>query len=177
MYETRNDLPPKLRQVMSELLNTRLADAIDLRTRVKVAHWNVKGLNFIGLHELLDDIAEAVDDYADLLGERIAQLGGIADGVASDVAEHSELAAFVSPAWGDQQAQIGCVASALADFVAGTRAAIKASEDAGDSVTSDILIDISRGTDKWLWFIEAHVQGLEARPGQGVHMSEQPLEH
>jgi len=27
----------------------------------------------------------------------------------------------------------------------------------GDKVTNDIFIEISRGNDKWLWMVEAHL--------------------
>jgi len=46
---------------LNALMNQRLADAVDLQTQIKQAHWNVKGPHFIGLHELFDQIDEAVD--------------------------------------------------------------------------------------------------------------------
>ena len=76
MYETENDLPKTARTELSALMNQRLADAVDLQMQVKQAHWNVKGPHFIGLHELFDKIAEEVEDYVDLIAERIVQLGG-----------------------------------------------------------------------------------------------------
>ena len=91
MYETHNDLSPSVRSKMIDLLNARLADAIDLRLQLKVAHWNVKGPHFIALHELFDEIVEDVDDYVDLIAERAVQLGGVADGSARQVAERSSL--------------------------------------------------------------------------------------
>ena len=56
-------------------MNQRLADAVDLQAQMKQAHWNVKGPHFIGLHELFDQIDEAVESYVDLIAERIVQLG------------------------------------------------------------------------------------------------------
>ena len=87
MHETRNVLSESVRTEMVELLNARLADAIDLRQQVKVAHWNVKGPNFIALHKLFDDIVEDVDEYVDVLAERVVQLGGLADGTVRQAAK------------------------------------------------------------------------------------------
>jgi len=90
-YETSNDLPEDVRGQVIDLLNQRLADAIDLATQTKQAHWNVKGPHFIALHKLFDEIHDAVEDYVDLLAERVVQLGGITAGTARMVAERSEL--------------------------------------------------------------------------------------
>src|SRR5262249_33210386 len=56
MFATRNDLPAASRTQVSELLNRRLADALDLQSQCKQAHWNVKGPEFIALHKLFDDV-------------------------------------------------------------------------------------------------------------------------
>src|SRR2546430_17626937 len=78
MYPTKNDLSEGTRREMIELCNARLADAIDLQTQTKQAHWNVKGPNFIALHELFDKINEDVEDYVDDIAERAVQVGGVA---------------------------------------------------------------------------------------------------
>src|SRR2546430_14333610 len=89
-YETMNDLPESARAQLINLLNQRLADAIDLQTQAKQAHWNVKGPQFIALHKLFDEIDEAVEEYVDLLAERVVQLGGIAEGTAPGLAPQAE---------------------------------------------------------------------------------------
>lgn len=156
MYETRNDLPRDVRLQLAALLNQRLADAIDLRTQMKVAHWNVKGPEFIALHKLFDDVAASVDEYVDLIAERAVQLGGIAEGTARQVAERTTLDEYAGSGSADQH--VPAVADALADFGKGIRQATASALEAGDQDTADILIEISRGTDKWLWFVEAHLQ-------------------
>ena len=156
MYETRNDLSPDTRTQMVQLLNARLADAIDLRTQLKVAHWNVKGPQFIALHKLFDDIAEDADEYVDLLAERAVQLGGTADGTARQVAERTSLDEYAAN--GSAEQHVAAVADVLADFGESVRKAISASSDADDQDTADIFTEISRGIDKWLWFVEAHLQ-------------------
>ncbi len=139
MYETHNDLSHSIRSRMIELLNARLADAIDLRTQLKVAHWNVKGPQFIALHKLFDEIVEDVDEYVDLVAERAVQLGGVADGTARQVAERSSLDEY--PATGGGQEHVHAAADALASFGRLAREAIEVAADAKDQDTSDIFTD------------------------------------
>src|SRR5476651_736443 len=84
MYETENDISKERRSELNALMNQRLASAVDLQMQMKQAHWNVKGPSFIGLHELFDKVAESVEEYVDLIAERIVQLGGIAEGTVRD---------------------------------------------------------------------------------------------
>lgn len=159
MYETMNELSQSIRERMVALLNARLADAIDLRTQLKVAHWNVKGPGFIALHKLFDEIVEDADEYVDLIAERAVQLGGVADGTARQAAERSSLDEYGATGGdGRCQAHVFAVADALASFGRLAREAIEAAAQAKDQDTSDIFTEISRGTDKWLWMVEAHVQ-------------------
>src|SRR5437667_11160020 len=94
MYETENDISPDRRSELNSLMSQRLADAVDLQMQMKQAHWNVKGPHFIGLHELFDQIDEAVESYVDLIAERIAQLGGIAEGTVRVTAARSRLEGY-----------------------------------------------------------------------------------
>ena len=160
MYKTKNDLPQTTRTKIISLLNERLADSVDLQTQVKQAHWNVKGANFIGLHKLFDEIAEEAEDYSDLLAERIVQLGGIAEGTARVAASRSKLKEYPLDI-GDGTLHVEALSAALAAFGAGIRKAIAKTDEMGDADASDICTEISRGTDKWLWFVEAHVQTLK----------------
>src|SRR6266496_1517953 len=91
LYETENDIPIEARVELIALMSQRLADVIDLQLQLKQAHWNVKGPHFIGLHELFDKIGEGIEDYVDMIAERIVQLGGIAEGTVRVTAAHSRL--------------------------------------------------------------------------------------
>lgn len=161
MNETRNDLPESARAALVALLNARLADAIDLRQQVKVAHWNVRGPEFIALHKLFDEIASDVDEYVDLLAERAVQLGGVAEGTVRQAAERSALDEYA--ATGGAEDHVPALADALGDFARLARRAIRAADDADDQVSVDVFTEISRGTDKWLWMVEAHLAGAEPR--------------
>src|SRR5437764_9415176 len=114
MFRTKNDLPETTRVKAVELLNARLADCVDLQTQTKHAHWNVKGPNFIALHELFDQINEAVEDYVDDIAERAVQLGGVAEGTARMVAKRSSLGEY--PAVVDGRSHVEALSSALAAF-------------------------------------------------------------
>ena len=157
MFKTKNDLPEATRVKAVELLNARLADCIDLQTQTKQAHWNVKGPHFIGLHELFDQINEGVEDYVDGLAERAVQLGGVAEGTARVVAKRSSLAEYPAKAV-DGRGHVEALSSALAAFGAAARRAIDQASELGDPDTADLFTEVSRGTDKWLWFVEAHLQ-------------------
>ena len=155
---TRNDLPEEKRSALVDALAPRLADAVDLKLQLKQAHWNVKGPNFIALHELFDKIAGEAEEYIDLIAERVVQLGGFADGSAPTVAGSSSLARFPEGIT-DGADHVNAVANALAAFGKSARAAIDRATELGDADTADIFTEISRGVDKSLWFVEAHAQG------------------
>jgi starvation-inducible DNA-binding protein len=156
-YETLNDLPANDRAAIINILNQRLSDAIDLQTQIKQAHWNVKGPNFIALHELFDDIFEAHTEYVDLIAERIMQLGGVAEGTARVAAGRSRLEEYpLTISSGD--AHVAALSRALSVFGREARLAIDETSGLGDADTADILTEVSRGIDKWLWFVEAHSQ-------------------
>jgi len=157
LYPTKNDLPESTRREVIELLNARLADCIDLETQAKQAHWNVKGPSFIALHELFDDIHEAVDEYADLIAERIVQLGGIAEGTVGVVAQRTTLVDYpIGLSKGPEH--VAALSDALATFGRAVRMGIDEMTELQDADSADVLTEISRGVDKWLWFVEAHQQ-------------------
>jgi len=157
LYPTKNDLPEPSRVEAIDLLNQRLADCIDLQTQCKQAHWNVKGPTFIALHKLFDEVNEDVEEYVDLLAERIVQLGGIAEGTARIVAQRSNLIDYpLALASGDEH--VAALSDALAEFGRTARLGIDELNDLDDADSADILTEISRGVDKWLWFVEAHQQ-------------------
>ena len=157
MFETRNDLPAENREKLVELLNARLADTLDLYTQVKQAHWNVKGPDFIQLHELYDTVAETVLPFVDEIAERATALGGLATGTVRMAAEATSLDEY--PLDGTEGREtVRLVADRLAAYGAAVREAIEtADSDLGDMDTADLFTDVSRAIDKHLWFVETHL--------------------
>jgi starvation-inducible DNA-binding protein len=160
MYETENDISLNRRTELNALMNQRLASAVDLQMQMKQAHWNVKGPSFIGLHELFDKVAEAVENYVDQIAERIVQLGGVAEGTVRMAAARTRLAEY-SPEIADGMAHVEGVARALSTFGQAARSTINEAEELDDADTADLFTEISRGIDKWLWFVEAHSQAVK----------------
>jgi starvation-inducible DNA-binding protein len=156
LQPTRNDLPEGVRARVLNLLDSRLASCIDLQTQVKQAHWNVRGPSFIALHRLFDEINEDVEDYVDTIAERAVQLGGVVEGTARVVAAKSFLPEYpLNVTAGNDH--VAALANALATFCKSTRQAITEAEEAGDLDTADVFTQVSRGIDKWLWMVEAHL--------------------
>ena len=94
LHNSRNDLESNTKAMVSALLNARLADAIDLALSTKQAHWNLRGRQFIAVHEMLDGFRTEIDTHADTLAERVVQLGVTALGTAQIVVQASRLRAY-----------------------------------------------------------------------------------
>ena len=156
MHQTKNDLPSEVRQKIVDLLNARLADAVDLMTQAKQAHWNVKGPQFQSLHELFDAVNSDVQEYVDMIAERAVALGGEAKGSV----RHA-VAASTLPAYPDGLVQgrdhVDALSTAIAAFGRNVRQASDAAGELRDADTADLFTEVSRGIDKRLWMVEAHL--------------------
>jgi starvation-inducible DNA-binding protein len=156
-FKTRIDLPADQREKLIALLNQHLADTFDLHSQSKQAHWNVKGAQFHQLHELFDELAAQLREYVDLIAERATALGGTALGTVRMAATASRLTEYPLDAV-DSLQHVDALAARFAALAATTRAAIESSSELGDADTSDLFTEVSRGLDKSLWFLEAHLQ-------------------
>ncbi|HJU12675.1 MAG TPA: DNA starvation/stationary phase protection protein Dps, partial [Candidatus Binataceae bacterium] len=146
----------KTRADVIPILNARLADSIDLMHQAKQAHWSVKGPTFIALHKLFDDVFHAAVEYTDLLAERVVELGGTAEGTIHVAAKRSTLKEYPLHIVAERD-HVEALSSALAAFGSEIRQAIDQADRLGDKGTEDIFTEISRGIDKYLWFVEAHL--------------------
>jgi starvation-inducible DNA-binding protein len=160
MYETENNISQKRRTELNALMNQRLASVVDLQSQMKQAHGNVKGPNFIGLHELFDQVAEAVEGYVDEIAERIVQLGGVAEGTVRMAAARTRLVEY-SPQISEGSAHVEGVARALSTFGGEARTTIDEANALNDADTADLFTEVPRGIDQWLWFVEAHSQAAK----------------
>jgi len=155
-HETRNDLASNSKTTAIQLLNTRLADSIDLALATKQAHWNLRGREFIAVHEMIDQFRGEIDTHVDTIAERIVQLGGVALGSTQAVAGATALEPYPLDISKIEE-HLHALADRYGKVANAVRGGIDALDDAGDADSADILTAYSRALDKALWFIEAHI--------------------
>jgi len=156
-FKSSVGVPESNRQALIALLNARLADSLDLYSQIKWAHWNVKGSDFIQLHELFDSVAGHVLEQTDTIAERAVTLGGVANGTVREAAAKSGLKEADLSAW-DGQDQLKWLVHNVAHHANALREAVQEAGDLGDDITVDLFTTLTRELDKDLWFLEAHLQ-------------------
>ena len=144
-FTSGTGLSDNAKSKLIDLLSARLADTIDMKTQIKHAHWDVKGVHFYQLHLLVDQVASQVDDAADLIAELAVQLGVVAHG--------TRIAAKTT---GEEHVRV--MVDRLSALANASRDAIDENDKLGGKATSDIFSEIVRATEKDLWFLEAHIQ-------------------
>jgi starvation-inducible DNA-binding protein len=157
-FTTSVDISADSRTKINRVLNQHLADAFDLMSQVKQAHWNVKGSDFWQLHKLFDEVAERAAEWVDEFAERVTALGGYATGTVRMAAASSTLPEFPTEIT-DSMDYVRAVAERLAAFTNSAREAIDQTDELGDADTADLFTEVSRCADKYLYFLEAHLQG------------------
>jgi starvation-inducible DNA-binding protein len=160
LYPTRIDIPESDRAQIIEILNKTLAATLDLKTQVKQAHWNVKGKDFYQLHEMFDEMAGELEEYVDMVAERVTALGGLALGTARVAAQESILPEYPFDILEGME-HVTALADRFAPYAKHLRESIAKTDDLGDADTADLYTEISRTIDKRLWFLEAHLQPSE----------------
>jgi starvation-inducible DNA-binding protein len=157
-FTTSVGIPADSRTKINRVLNQHLADSFDLMSQVKQAHWNVKGSDFWQLHKLFDEVAERAAEWVDEFAERVTALGGYATGTVRMAAASSTLPEFPTEIT-DSMDYVRAVAERLAAFTNSAREAIDQTDEIGDADTADLFTEVSRCADKYLYFLEAHLQG------------------
>ncbi len=153
---TRIDMPLEIRLDVVTRLNQTLACTVDLRSQVKQASWNIKGKDFASLHALFATMAIELEGYSDMVAERIAVLGGIVMGTVRTAALQSELSEYPS-ALVEGNAHVLALVERCAHYAKMIRRAITLATDVEDVGSAAVYTDISRGVDKQLWLLEAHL--------------------
>jgi starvation-inducible DNA-binding protein len=150
---SRLNVPLDARSEMIELLNQRLTDMFDLYSQTKQMHRQVKGVQIYHLHEAFDKLAEKLENFIDLITERVTALGGTAEG-RTHIASSASRLPESSPEASDSSLCVQKLTTRYASLAAATRAAIDMATQTGDLATADLLRQISRELDKALWYLK-----------------------
>ena len=156
LHPVRIEIPLEIRLYVIQLLNQTLACTVDLRSHVKQACWNVKGHDFSQLHTLFATMATELEAYTDLVAERIAVLGGVARGTARTATARSTLPEYPGAIM-DGPAHVRALAERVAPYATALRDNIILTADVEDAGSAAVYTDISRGVDKQLWILDAHL--------------------
>ncbi len=157
MYKNRVDLPDDVKTKVCEVMNSKLASALDMHTQAKFAHWNVKGMNFYQLHLVFDATAKVIFKQIDPIAERITQLGGVANGTVRMSAANSKIPAYsVESISGPQH--LVALADALGVYCKELRDASDKIDDLGDEPTADFFKQLVVEAEEELYFLESHLE-------------------
>jgi starvation-inducible DNA-binding protein len=157
MYETRVALSPEVKQKVVEVMQERLAEALDMYSQAKFAHWNVKGVNFYQLHLVFDSVAETIFPQIDEIAERLTQLGGVANGTVRQAAAASKIPEYnVELIKGMDH--VYALANALGHYCAELREASDKIDEIGDEPTSDFFKQLVVEAEEQLYFLESHLE-------------------
>jgi starvation-inducible DNA-binding protein len=156
LQTVRNDIPPEIRLYVIQLLQQTLACTVDLRSQVKQACWNVTGDTVVLLQALFATMATDLDAYTDLVAERLVVLGGVAQGTARTAARHSTLPEY-PVAILEGHGHVRALAERFVSYATALRDDIARAAEVEDAGSAAVYTDISRGVDKQLWVLDAHL--------------------
>jgi starvation-inducible DNA-binding protein len=145
-------------------LQDRLIAALDLQLTLKHVHWNVVGMNFIAIHEMLDPQVDAVRAQSDEIAERIATLGGEPKGTPGAIVEQRSWDDYAIDRAPTVQ-HLVALDNVYSGVIADHRAAAAEFADL-DPVSEDLIIGHLRDLEQFQWFVRAHLQDAS---GDVVH--------
>jgi len=142
-----------------DLLQERLIALLDLQLTLKHIHWNVVGMNFIAVHEMLDPQVDTVRAMSDAVAERIATMGGEPLGTPGAITRIRT--------WDDYDLNrepavrhLAMLDEVYSGVITDHRAAIDRLERL-DPISHDLVIGHTRDLELFQWFVRAHLKDAE----------------
>jgi starvation-inducible DNA-binding protein len=158
LYRSPSTLSEETRRKVGDTLNQRLADGLDLHSQIKVAHWNIKGPQFPGLHPLFETFAIDLGNFNDAIAERAVTLGGRAYGTVRHVASQSRLPEYPQETTRDVD-HVRLLADRFDTYLEGARQSRSIAGELADTDTADLLTQAITAFEKHAWFLRASSEG------------------
>ena len=151
---TKAGADPEVASGVTQFFTPVVHELTALAVNGKQAHWNVRGRDFLEVHEFLDVVVAHAQEWADQAAERVVALGLPIDARLATIAKDSEA---INPKAGFKQSD-ETIADVVAQIDIATErvnAAIEGLEEL-DPASQDVAISIRQGLDKDRWFLAAH---------------------
>ena len=157
MYPNRVALSDDIKKQVVQVMQERLAEATDMHSQAKFAHWNVKGDNFYQLHLVFDHVAKVIGKQVDPIAERLTQLGGVANGTIRQAACVSRIPEYPVETIAGMD-HVRALADSLGHYCQDLREASEKIDDIGDEPTSDFFKQLVVEAEEQLYFLESHLE-------------------
>jgi starvation-inducible DNA-binding protein len=157
MYKSPSRLSEQARQKVSETLNARLVDGLDLHSQIKVAHWNIKGPQFAAMHPLFEEFAVGLATHNDNVAERAVTLGARVYGTVRHVAQKSRLPEYPQETSKDTE-HVKLLAERIETYLEGLRESRAIADEQKDTDSVDLLTAIITDFEKHGWFLRASLE-------------------
>lgn len=153
----QGSVDPDVAAGVAQFFGTIVNDLTALGVNGKQAHWHVRGIAFVAVHELIDVVVDHAREWADLAAERVVALGLPVDARIETVAARTTIPS-TSPGFNQIDRTVAELVAQIDATLVGVRTAI---DELGelDAASQDVAIEISRGLEKDRWFLAAHVAG------------------
>ena len=150
-----SSIDPDVTSGVAQFLGPVVIDLTALAVDGKQAHWHVRGANFQAVHELLDEVVEHAQAYADTAAERVVALGLPIDARIQTVGVKATNPPL-SVGFQHSNVVIAEVIASIDATMTTVRTAVTELAEL-DPVSQDVAIEIARGLEKDRWFLFAHI--------------------
>jgi starvation-inducible DNA-binding protein len=153
---TPKSLDPDVASGVAQLLAPVVIDLTALSVNGKQAHWHVRGPGFIAVHELIDSVVAHTREWADLAAERVIALG-----LPIDARLHTVAAKTRTDKLSAGFQQVNKTVAELVAQIDVTLATVQTAVDELaelDTVSQDVVVEISRGLSIDRWYLAAHIE-------------------
>jgi starvation-inducible DNA-binding protein len=151
-FPTVSPFAPDLRQRVVAALQPCVSSLHGLYAAAKVAHWNVRGENFAGLHDLFGKVADAAAEHEDAIAELIPQMGEM-------VEPPGEMPQVQGAP--DGKALCKSLGDLMRECVHVLTDAAEAVNEMGDLDTVQVLSEATIALKRYGWQVLAHVEEEE----------------